>query len=443
MIDGNIMRLTLSSARRMRDPGSGLRMQRTSSIYLTAGHAQLGATEVKSLANLMSVITLQKTPLEKRILTLVLIIICLSLILGTLIFNRSFGVLQSQTRVSKDVGIVIQADDIETTMLNMETGQRGYLLTGNPSYLQPYTQGLHTISDQLAGLQKRLPADDHTAHVLLHELQLHIKLKMQELARTIRLRQTSGFLAAVKIVDTNTGQEQMNLIRANLTAIVNQYMTRVHRERAMASEQMKQTLIWVITGSLLFIGFLIFVYRQLSADVVERRNLTARLAYESTHDALTRLPNRRSFLESLQSHVAQANDHSMKLALLFIDLDGFKGLNDTLGHAYGDQALEVVSRLFESVKQETDILARLGGDEFAILCVDVQDEQTLSAFVQKLLMCMKDPQLKALSPYLGASIGVAVFPDHAQSADDLLHAADQAMYEAKAHGGRRAKICAR
>jgi diguanylate cyclase (GGDEF)-like protein/PAS domain S-box-containing protein len=165
-------------------------------------------------------------------------------------------------------------------------------------------------------------------------------------------------------------------------------------------------------------------------DITERKHLEATLNTMALHDALTGLLNRRAFMEALDKAVHHLNRHGTPAALLFLDLDGFKRLNDTQGHQAGDKALVAVAQALRSGVRKNDIVGRLGGDEFVILADGIGDFQQASVMAQKLLQ-----EVKAAVPSSGlsCSVGVALAcPLHTPT--QLLQQADDAMYWAKQRG---------
>ena len=157
----------------------------------------------------------------------------------------------------------------------------------------------------------------------------------------------------------------------------------------------------------------------------------------ATHDPLTGLANRALLMEGLQRSLALAQRQHSKVGLLFLDLNGFKPINDRYGHSTGDALLQTVASRLLSCTRKSDTLCRQGGDEFVLLIPDAPDLQQLLALAEKLRASLGAPYLD-LPEGLGvsASVGVALWPDHAHDADSLLDAADNAMYEAKRdHGG--------
>ncbi|WP_346797653.1 EAL domain-containing protein [Halomonas sp. Bachu 37] len=170
-------------------------------------------------------------------------------------------------------------------------------------------------------------------------------------------------------------------------------------------------------------------------DISERKEQENQLAYHATHDALTGLGNRALFEDRLRHDVALARRHAQQLAVLFIDLDEFKPINDTLGHAVGDQVLvNVASRLKEAIRP-TDTLCRFGGDEFVLLLPDLVSPQQAEDIAQRLLIDIARPyRIDAHELYLSASIGIALSDDVLEHPETLLQQADMAMYKAKKQG---------
>jgi diguanylate cyclase (GGDEF)-like protein len=153
---------------------------------------------------------------------------------------------------------------------------------------------------------------------------------------------------------------------------------------------------------------------------------------------LTQLANRRSFKDALELALAEARRDGSHLGLLFLDLDGFKTVNDQHGHDTGDSLLVEIARRFGQSMRESDLLGRMGGDEFALMAPHAKDGQELAQLAQRLLRSLVDPNQPRLSEHpIGASIGIALFPTHAADLRGLMAAADAAMYEAKRAGKNR------
>ncbi|MEO8303325.1 MAG: PAS domain-containing protein [Betaproteobacteria bacterium] len=170
-------------------------------------------------------------------------------------------------------------------------------------------------------------------------------------------------------------------------------------------------------------------------DVSSRIRAEERLQHMATRDALTGLPNRVLLQERLVQAIAQAKRNSGRVGVLFIDLDRFKNVNDTLGHRIGDELLKAVSRSLSHALREVDLLARLGGDEFMVVVEDFDESAKLGRIAQKLLdavahpFCIEDHDI-----YVTSSIGISVYPDDSDDPEELLKHADVAMYRSKELG---------
>jgi diguanylate cyclase (GGDEF)-like protein len=180
---------------------------------------------------------------------------------------------------------------------------------------------------------------------------------------------------------------------------------------------------------------------QLEAKVEER---TRELQYLADHDPLTQLPNRRQLFARLRGALQQANAAGSRVALLFIDLDNFKTINDSLGHAFGDRVLQAVSeRLRENIHLEHSFSARLGGDEFTVVCENVTELAQVERFSLAVLETFQRPlTIHGRELRLSVSVGAGVYPDHADDAQSLLRAADAALFRAKELGRNRSSLFA-
>ncbi len=173
-------------------------------------------------------------------------------------------------------------------------------------------------------------------------------------------------------------------------------------------------------------------------DVTEKKRAAQEMEHLATHDGLTGLPNRALFMDRLSHTLALAEREEKLAALLFIDLDGFKEVNDALGHSGGDELLcAVANGLLESVRQ-SDTVARLGGDEFAVILEQIRHVDLIGAIAQKIIDRVRQPiQLVNGEASLSASVGITVFPFDAKTVRELMIDADRAMYAAKASGKNR------
>jgi len=170
-------------------------------------------------------------------------------------------------------------------------------------------------------------------------------------------------------------------------------------------------------------------------DITDRKRAEELISYQAYHDILTDLPNRMLFKDRLGLAVIQAKRKMTELAVMFIDLDRFKLVNDTLGHVKGDELLQQASVRLKECLRRGDTLARQGGDEFTIVLPELRDREDAKIIADKFLECLQKPfDLDGHQVHISASIGIAVYPTDGESIDELLRHADIAMYQVKALG---------
>lgn len=179
------------------------------------------------------------------------------------------------------------------------------------------------------------------------------------------------------------------------------------------------------------------------ADISLRKQTEEMIWKQANFDSLTGLPNRRMFFDRLKEEIKKANRTKTKFALMFIDLDGFKEVNDKFGHKTGDNLLIQVVQRIEKCTRECDTFARLGGDEFIIIVTDIQNADSLDVVATKILTEINQPfQLGVNHTTISASIGISIFPENTSNIDTLISLADSAMYQAKLQGKNRWLSCA-
>jgi diguanylate cyclase (GGDEF)-like protein/PAS domain S-box-containing protein len=177
-------------------------------------------------------------------------------------------------------------------------------------------------------------------------------------------------------------------------------------------------------------------YIAISLDISERKKNEQRIAYMAQHDALTGLPNRSLCQERLKMSIDQARRSGQKVAVLFVDLDRFKNINDSLGHHVGDGLLRSIASRLLNVVRNGDTVARLGGDEFVVILNGIADVEEIGKIVdQRLISLIRKPhQVDGAELNISCSVGVAVYPDDGEDIDRLMRHADVAMYQAKSSG---------
>ncbi len=167
-------------------------------------------------------------------------------------------------------------------------------------------------------------------------------------------------------------------------------------------------------------------------DITERKQAEQDLKQLAHNDPLTNLPNRNLFKDRMQYAIANARRNQQKFHLMFIDLDHFKAINDTHGHAVGDNTLKQVAKRLASCIRENDTIARIGGDEFAVVLTNITSPHHTTAIAKKILKSISEPYIvNNQKLHISASIGITQYPDDGKTMGDLLKKSDRAMYNAK------------
>ncbi|PTN36382.1 GGDEF domain-containing protein [Desulfonatronum sp. SC1] len=181
------------------------------------------------------------------------------------------------------------------------------------------------------------------------------------------------------------------------------------------------------------------IHAQTQAETAEQ--IAAKMAHLAEHDYLTGLPNRAVLDDRLERSIALAQRHGIQVALLYLDIDNFKHINDSLGHAAGDQLLQSIAKRLQACIRFSDTVSRQGGDEFVVLLVDVKGEHGAVLAAQKLIAAMVEPhRIGTHSLHATLSIGISLFPDHGKDKETIIRNADTAMYFAKQKGRNNYQI---
>lgn len=204
----------------------------------------------------------------------------------------------------------------------------------------------------------------------------------------------------------------------------------------------RKTFFLTLTITLIMLALFGIILRRTHTVIIQneiqlrRANQSLRDAAE--HDPLTRLPNRAALMNMLQTWLDEANRQKLGMAVVFLDLDGFKPLNDKYGHRFGDKVLVWVAQALKQSTRQEDFIARYGGDEFVILVHQVSNMDEIEPLLRRVLGRLTQSfEIDGIEAGLGGSMGVAVYPLHGRSPNELLIKADQAMYDAKTLGGNQ------
>lgn len=262
-------------------------------------------------------------------------------------------------------------------------------------------------------------------------LRMHLPADMPTYPTTLAIRNDWPLLLSVMDKGLRTLTEQ------DRQQITDRWFA-LEQKPVLASERMFTIGIQVFAVAMLLFIVVFFWNMSLRREVSLRREMEEKMRFMATHDDLTQLANRNLLQERLTQAIYQHARHQEKLALMFIDLDGFKAVNDQFGHHVGDELLVKVAEILRHCVRKSDTVARFGGDEFVILLTGLIDRDDAAIVAEKILLHLTEPlQLSACSAQIGASIGIALYPDDGADEGGMLKAADGLMYLAKEAGKGR------
>jgi diguanylate cyclase (GGDEF)-like protein len=372
--------------------------------------------------------------LGRSILLLVIAMLGLAGVSAVLVLDAS-KTLQRVQRQAEFNSAVPTLHSITETLLSAEASQRAFLLTGHEDFLAPYAAGLATLAKHAETIQTLFPPDAYETRQL-DRVGFLLQQKRAEMDQSISVFRQGDSASASSLVKSKIWSGYTDEIRT----ILNTMIDKGQREqkdltRHIAEGAKRAQLLLLVAVSLLIVVLALAIYQVLTMVRVNNAFL-AQLDRDATQDALTGLANRRLFTAWLDRSVALAGRQQRQLAVIFIDLDGFKAVNDTCGHDAGDQLLQRVAASLKHTVRQSDLLARLGGDEFAILASEGKEALQLDHLTERLLKAVvaaAQNDARITTP-VSASIGVAIYPADGDTPAALLDAADTAMYAAKKGG---------
>jgi len=327
--------------------------------------------------------------------------------------------------------------NILTNIREMETGQQRYLLTGNAQFMAPFQQGSLELRKNIAILDRIVPPDNEVDRTLVARLRLLAKMHEASLYSAAAGREKNVDVQdATNAALANTFSQPDNIPSLIYELNARFQLRQVENSRITARIVGQAKLVFVIWVLAIACGFgIAFASGVSSRKILQRQS--EKFAMDATHDALTGLPNRRYLQDWMRQVIARCARHREPMAALFIDLDGFSGINNTLGHEAGDEALVWASASIRSQLRGSDFLARLGGDEFVVITCGRASDQ-VECLAARLIDYFGNgrPMEQLSAGALGLSIGIAELDFDHPDADKLLFNADQAMYEAKRAGKR-------
>lgn len=358
------------------------------------------------------------------------------------VYRSSTTLVENARWVAHTHEVLTQLEATATGVTQAETELRGFLLTDQESYLVPYSNGLMETRRRLNTV-RQLTADNPSQQARIDKLEPLILRRLDLLDALLKIGHEQGFEAARRILTFDAGTEYIAEIRNGIAEIEHAEQEILaarfaQQERSSRRLQSMVVLSCVAAIFLLCISVAIIYYDLSAVDAAFRK-----ARYHVAHDTLTGLSSRHGLMAQLEFAVSKAARSGEPLSLCICDIDRFKAINDTHGHAAGDEILAAFGQLVRAGIRQGDIAGRLGGDEFCIVLPNTSVEKA-GPLMERLreqweLLGYRSPEGQAC--YVTASFGVVQL-NRERSAKALLHSADQALYCAKGQGRNRLHLVA-
>ncbi len=350
------------------------------------------------------------------------------------IYRVTTTIMATATSVSQTYEVISSFRNLRERLIDAETAERGYVITGDPAGLPAYQTALQQIqsnSDLIAAFVSNYPGQK----VRFVELQKQIAYRLKTLQMIVDTRVAGGIDASHELVSLGEDKLEMKRIQSVLMQMEDEENVQLNK-RLRARDVAYREFWWsffalIVTLSASTMWQYLHVRRIMQLEAEARR----RIRHMAEHDPLTELPNRRQLQEKLDLALAYAKRSGKKVAVMFIDLDGFKAVNDSMGHQAGDELLKVVAQRLRQATRSNDFVARLGGDEFVVVLSELDQLADATRLAAKLnnLISMPVPLTEGIAR-ISTSIGISLFPANGRSSAELLGKADDAVYQAKAAG---------
>jgi diguanylate cyclase (GGDEF)-like protein len=363
------------------------------------------------------------------------------LVVGAISYRLMIASGESERWLRHTHEVLESLQDLRSAMSGIESSYRGFALTGRETFVDSFRATRLNAQQEWSTLGALTP-DNRLQQSRLPDLSRLMTAKFQFAERVISLRRAGGFEAAIKVVQTEASQPNGDELQVLIANMENEERRLMAQRIAYAKEQLKETRDLLILGTVL--GVLIAcvggwsTQRDQSARAVAvsvARAMALEMTHSAEHDVLTGLPNRVLFKDRVTQAITLAPRHLKKVAVLFLDLDGFKHINDSLGHPTGDKLLQSIAKRLVDCVRASDTVSRQGGDEFVVLLSEVEQPENTAITARRMLQTVAAAHsVDQHDLHISTSIGVSVYPDDGVDAETLIKNADTAMYQAKANG---------
>ena len=334
-------------------------------------------------------------------------------------------------------GVTAKIEEIARDVLDAESTGRAYVITGNPDVLDRYHRVLPEIDRDVEAFHE-LTRNDPERAPQIRRLQEQIAERFRVMNEALDARRQNGFEAAQRMSLAGQGRAGMNRILSTLDSMT---AAEEHALLLRAAEEERITnMLTVLIGAIVIVGALVMTWVTLqSRKLIQLQKASEEQAQHlAFHDTLTGLPNLRLLNDRLSQAIGAGARHGETFGVLFLDLDGFKAVNDTFGHDVGDALLkDVADRLVRQVRAE-DTVARLGGDEFIVAIRHIKTVDVAAHVAGKIIASIGSPyEIDGHQIHISTSVGISMYTSGDWTAEGLIKAADDALYIAKRAGKNR------
>lgn len=356
------------------------------------------------------------------------------------IYHITNTIMRTATSVSQGYEVISSIKNLQSHLVDAETGERGYVITGDPGYFPTYRDTLQKIQwdeDLIAALTAGSP----TQKARYAALQRLIAYRLKTIQMIVETRKAGGIDAAHQLVSIDEDKLEMDRIRVVLNQMEEEENSQLNiriRDRDLAYQQ-----FWWNFGALILTMGASAAWQYLQVRRVMQLETRAKqqIRHLAEHDPLTDLPNRRQLQSKLEMSIAFAKRSGKMVAVMFIDLDGFKAVNDSMGHQTGDDLLKEVAQRLRQGTRSSDLVARLGGDEFVVVLSELDSPEDATLLASKLNELIARPiSIGGKNVRISTSIGISIYPTNGRSGEELLGKADDAVYQAKAGGKNQYQV---
>ncbi len=358
----------------------------------------------------------------------ILSLVVLLLVFGTLSMRDGMKFYREMQLQEELMAFRHDLDTVYSDFLEAGGDDRTYLLTGHPAQKEAFDLSARRLVRDLGHLLHDPEAGASTGEDLpgLSRAILHNLSRMEQEVSSPRLPKEKE-------------ARPWETIRPAIQALNQSLAVKISRIRVSREREQTRLVIVSLFFTSLILGVLFMGYAYLYRHNQGMHLLQAELSELASRDPLTGLSNRRHLLEVMEWALARMDRHPHACAVLYLDLDGFKGINDRLGHQAGDRLLVEFSLRLAARVRKSDLVSRLGGDEFVVFCDPLQNPEELPSLVQKILDRIEEAPLltEKGGEFIKISSGWAIYPEDGKTAEDLLKVADQRMYDAKSRDKKK------